>query len=86
MEIDHEIFSMVSFPLPPDLRIRRAVDVNSYWQKYGHLVRINCLGGLIPPRNSVVRSADHPYTTTAVYRGWKATTHIIQTFGVISGM
>ena len=62
-------------------------------RKYGHLVWVNCLGGLSLPRNSEVRSTDHPDTTIAVYRGCKAATHSVQTyfvllipFGVISGM
>ena len=37
---------------------RRAV-VN-YWQRYMHLVLVNCLGGLSLPRNSVVRVTDCP--------------------------
>ena len=45
----------------------------SYWQKYVHLVLVNHLC-LSLPRNSVIRSADHPNVTTAIYRGHKATT------------
>ena len=45
----------------------------SYWQKYVHLVLVNHLG-LSLPRNSVIRSADHPNVTIAAYCGRKATT------------
>ena len=38
-----------------------------------HLVLVNKLG-LSLPKNSVIRSADHPNVTTAIYRGHKATT------------
>ena len=34
-----------------------------------HLVPVDRLGGLSLPRNSVVRSTDHPDMTIAVYRG-----------------
>ena len=45
----------------------------SYWQKYVHLVLVNHLG-LSLPRNSVIRSADHPNVTIAIYCGRKETT------------
>ena len=45
----------------------------SYWQKYVHLVLVNHLG-LSLPRNSLIRLADHPNVTIAVYCGRKATT------------
>ena len=45
----------------------------SYWVKYVHLVLVNHLG-LSLPRNTVIRSLDHPNVTIAVYRGRKATT------------
>ena len=45
----------------------------SYWQKYVHLVLVNHLG-LSLPRNSVIRSPDHPNVTIAIYCGRKETT------------
>ena len=45
----------------------------SYWQKYLHLVRANCLGGLSLLRNSVVRLTDCPDMTIAVYSEHKTT-------------
>ena len=44
---DHVLFSTDS---------RRALV--SYWQKYVHLVLVNCLGSLNLPKNSVVRLTD----------------------------
>ena len=49
IEIDHKILSVAILPADS----RRAVV--SYWQKYVHLVLINCLGGLSLPRNIVCR-------------------------------
>ena len=49
---------------------RRAVV--SYWPKYVNLVLVNHLEGLSLPRNSVVRSTDHPDMTIAVDHGRKA--------------
>ena len=69
MEIDHEIFSKVSFPL---LSIQEST-VFIYWRKYGHLVLVIRLGWLSLPRNNVVRLTDRPDLTTAAYRGRKAT-------------
>ena len=50
---------------------RRAVV--SYWRKYVHEVLVNRLGGLSPPRKSVVRLTDRPDMTLDVYRGRKTT-------------
>ena len=44
------------------------------WQKYGHLVLVNHLGGLNLTRNCVVRLTDCPDMTIAVYHRRKATT------------
>ena len=46
---------------------RRAVV--SYWQKYVHLVLVNCLGGLSLLRRSVARLNDRPDMTISVYCG-----------------
>ena len=50
---------------------RRAVV--SYWRKYMHEVLVNRLGGLSPPRKSVVRLTDRPDMTLDAYRGRKTT-------------
>ena len=50
---------------------RRAIV--SHWQKYGHLVMVNRLGGLSLSTNSMFRLTHHPDMTTAVYRGRLAT-------------
>ena len=50
---------------------RRAVV--SYWRKYVHEVLVNRLGGLSPPRKSVVRLTDRPDMTLDVYPGRKTT-------------
>ena len=56
----------------PSIDPRRAVV--SYWQKNGHLVLVNCLGGL--PRNSVDRLTDRtvPKMTWKVSKGHKTPT------------
>ena len=57
--------------LPPSAFSRRAVV--SYWRKYVHEVLVNRLGGLSPPRKSVVRLTDRPDMTLDVYPGRKTT-------------
>ena len=48
--------------------------VVSYWRKYVHEVLVNSLGGLSPPRKSVVRLTDRPDITLDVSRGRKTIT------------
>ena len=54
VEIDLEIISTASFPLS----LSQEGLFVSYRQKYMHLVRVNCLGGLSLPKNSVSRLTD----------------------------
>ena len=61
---------------PPSTDLRRAVVSN--WRKYGHLVLVNCLGGLNLPRNSEVRLTDRPDMTIAVDCGRKAPAQQVQ--------
>ena len=56
-----------------------AYQVVSYWRKYVREVLVNRLGGLSPPRKSVVRLTDRPDMTLDVYCGRKTTMQQQQT-------
>ena len=47
--------------------------VVSNWRKYVQEVLVNHLGGLSPPRKSVIMLTDRPDITSDVYRGRKTT-------------
>ena len=56
----------------------RKADV-SYWQKYVHIVLVNCIEGLSLPLKSVVRLTDPLDMTIAVYHmNFVIHTHMLQ--------
>ena len=73
-------FSSDRYPVRPHTFVSPSADsrraVVSYWGKYVHEVLVNCLGGLILPRESVVQLTDCPNMTIDVYRGQKTTTQL----------
>ena len=66
-EVPGSIPGPATYFVSPSADSRRAVF--SYWGMNGHEVLVSSLGGLSPPRKSVVRLNDRPNMTLDVYYG-----------------